>query len=192
MPSETDAEQNPIYFVLEQSISVSSGSSQEPVKIFWTENGFDGPRVNLEGTGIQRVNIVYNSQIPEEVADEDVYEVGGETPSGWQKQNALGTGDLANTSLIRAYNREGRVLVEYLGVTRDDDSGRKFGNTWGWKWSMSIGLPFRRNSLSILGSGWLPSDGVAAQIGEEESPDGKRVYDPQDFIVNLPDFENPT
>ena len=102
-----------------ETFSVSTGTTRPVRTIYWTERTFNGPKVTIPTGRIVTVNPAYNQFFPQTVAEE--YEAVGQVPADpnaspppelrtlWFENNA-GLGQL------RAYNREGRVFVEYLGT----------------------------------------------------------------------------
>lgn len=113
---------SPIYGLTKRTITVSAGTSQPTRKIFWTEAGFTGPTVSIPKGAVQQVKVVYNRLVPETVADEDIFEPEGATGSNDENEVPLPNRTLwYDNSLgeLKAYNKEGRVLIEYLGVVKD-------------------------------------------------------------------------
>ncbi len=121
----TPVSNTPIFGLIDSDYTVGSGTAKEPRRIFWTEESFDGPVVSIPSGEIQQVNIAYTDQFPEQVADGEQYippgATGGQqagTPTSAPiTQNTLWFNTL--TQSLNAYNREGLVLVEFLGETRD-------------------------------------------------------------------------
>lgn len=108
----------------EEHVYLVSFASKVPVrKIYWTENGFNGPRVVIPRSRVNEVNIVYNSYFPKTVPDTETYPA----PRG---QTLVAKADRVRTlwlnqpgtqdGILQAYNREGRVFVEYLGPLAGD------------------------------------------------------------------------
>ncbi len=107
------------YRFREEVFAVSSASSKTPRTIFWTERSFNGPMVNVPTGNVEAVNPVYNVLVPATVAEEykpvgvSVTTDPAITPPAekrtlwFEKANGIGQ--------LRAYNVEGRLLVEYLG-----------------------------------------------------------------------------
>ena len=98
-----------------------SGDTNGPVrKIYWTEGSFDGPRVVIPVGRIQAANPVYTSKFPStvDVAYRPPEYVENPDPNsqGAEERRTLWFEKLAGTSLLSAYNIEGRILVEYLGA----------------------------------------------------------------------------
>ncbi|HEX8671789.1 MAG TPA: hypothetical protein VF710_07880, partial [Longimicrobium sp.] len=99
-----------------QQYVISNSPAKAERKIYWTENGFNGPKVQVPTSRVSAVNIVYNSLMPRTVATAFVSPYITPPAPGSQIPPELRTlwyDPL--TSLIQAYNREGRVFVEYLG-----------------------------------------------------------------------------
>jgi hypothetical protein len=101
---------------LKSEIFAVSSNTQQPVRtIFWTEGSFDGPKVQVTDGRITTVNPVYNPAVPLAVGQE--VSIPGFNPTAanlstlsFEKFNGIGQ--------IKAYNVEGRILVEYLGNVR--------------------------------------------------------------------------
>lgn len=125
-----DSENRPVFGLVERATHVSSASRLPVRRIFWTEEGFLGQPVNLGTTEVQAVNIAYNESLPQEVPHGSQY--GYNPPS-----NPLPGEYIAPTrrtfwhdpSLknLRAFNREGRILVEFLGEPRAGGLRRQIG-----------------------------------------------------------------
>ena len=103
---------------VEEIFSVSTGSSLPVRRIYWTERGFNGPKVTVPTGRIVAVNPAYSTAFPGAVAEE--YEgVGvvegdpGVTPP--PELRTLWFENTAGLGQLRAYNQQGRILVEYLG-----------------------------------------------------------------------------
>jgi len=98
-----------------ETFSVTSTTRTPPRKIFWTENQFSGPLVNINTGSIQSVNVVYNNVFPEKVAAP--YPAPGTSAATgvYQESRTLWFEVTAGRGTLRAHNTEGRVLVEYLG-----------------------------------------------------------------------------
>jgi hypothetical protein len=108
---------NGAYQLKSEDFAVSSTTGADlPVRtIYWTEGSFDGPLVQITDGRITTANPVYNPIVPKAVAQEVV--VPGYTPSTanfstlvFEKFNGVGQ--------LKAYNVEGRILLEYLGNVR--------------------------------------------------------------------------
>ena len=106
---------------------VISASAFKPVKkMYWTENGFKAPAVQVPSSRVSTVNIVYNTLFPATVAAN--YVRPGETVSPdldlTVAKRTLWFSPLDNA--IHAYNAEGRVFVEFLGAIQADGVTRQF------------------------------------------------------------------
>jgi hypothetical protein len=108
-----------------ESFAVSSSTTKPARTIYWTERSFNGPVVNIPTGKIETLNPVYSTNFPAVVAKE--YQPVGlentdpntapppELRTLWfQKQAGIGQ--------LRAYNLEGRVLLEYLGPLKQGAS----------------------------------------------------------------------
>ncbi len=103
----------------EETFSVSSGTARPVRTIYWTERSFTGPEVGIPTGRIVTVNPVFNAFFPQTVATE--YEGVGVIPanpnaSAPPELRTLWFENTAGLGQLHAYNREGRVLVEYLGT----------------------------------------------------------------------------
>lgn len=112
----------PIFGLEETSVQVASGTSLPVRRIFWTEETFTGPPVDIPLGEIQQVNIAFTDTFPETVPEEEVVDPPGsngfeDESSTFVTRNTLFHNTVTNT--LNAYNREGRVLVEFLGETRN-------------------------------------------------------------------------
>ena len=106
---------------------VISASPVKPVKqMYWTENGFKAPLVQVPSSRVSTVNIVYNTLFPATVAAN--YIRPGETASPDLEltvaKRTLWFSPIDNA--IHAYNAEGRVFVEFLGAIQSDGVSRQF------------------------------------------------------------------
>ncbi|MEI6676394.1 MAG: hypothetical protein WCO57_14590, partial [Verrucomicrobiota bacterium] len=103
------------YGTLTETFAVSSNTAVKTRTIYWTENNFDGPRVAIADNRISTVNPIYNSSVPKAVATEvDIPGDSSLTPN----LKTLFFDKFAGLGQIKAYNVEGRILVEYLGNVR--------------------------------------------------------------------------
>ena len=101
------------FAILDQQYNVSASSRLPVRKMFWTEGRYTGPTVSVPEGIVQDLEIVYNSALPATVPEEEAV-----------LQPAVdGAPVLDDTlwfdetqSVLRAINREGRVLIEYLGA----------------------------------------------------------------------------
>ena len=106
---------------------VIAASPVKPVKqMYWTENGFKAPLVQVPSSRVSTVNIVYNTLFPATVAAN--YVRPGETASPdldlTVAKRTLWFSPIDNA--IHAYNAEGRVFVEFLGAIQSDGVSRQF------------------------------------------------------------------
>ena len=106
---------------------VVAASPVKPVrKMYWTENGFNGPLIQIPSSRVSSVNVIYNSLFPSTV--ETAYVRPGEVVnpdiSLPAERRTLWFSTLDNS--LHAYNAEGRVFVELLGALRADGVTREF------------------------------------------------------------------
>ena len=97
-----------------------SGASVVPVrKIYWTEKSFDGPRVNIPTGRIELANPIYTANFTPLVSEE--YRVPGfvenpeENAQVSSEKRTLWFENFAGNAQLAAFNREGRLMIEYLG-----------------------------------------------------------------------------
>jgi hypothetical protein len=106
----------PSYKFRQETFAVSSGSAAPVRQVFWTEKGFDAQPVTIPTGRISRVNVLYNPYLPSNVVNEFVPV--GSNPGNvgsLQETRTLWFENQGGQAMLRAYNEEGRVLVEYLG-----------------------------------------------------------------------------
>lgn len=100
-----------------------SASSRAPVRpLFWTERAFSAPALDVPAGRIQAVNPVYTPFFPAEVAAE--YRAPGASSGAIdtlpEEKRTLWFDGSSQNKRLRAYNHEGRILVEYLGALNPD------------------------------------------------------------------------
>ena len=59
-----------IYYFVQRTVGVSSGSGRAPRKIYWTESRFDGPPVVIPNGIVQEVRVIHNEQVPQTVPED--------------------------------------------------------------------------------------------------------------------------
>ena len=165
-----------VFLVKAKTYAVSAGSSKPTQKIYWTEGRFKGPRVAIPAGLVQEVVVVYNSQIAEWLPEEEIYRPEGDANPNQPPLPSATLWHDSTQGFLMAYNKEGRVLVEYLGQPRDpaDSTVREH---LGFEVVDVI-----RESAPVeldlyLGQRAYPSDGAPAEGDESASPDGKRLFD---------------
>ncbi len=123
-PIGVDGSNNPVYGLVERPITVASSTRLPVRRIFWTENSFQGPVVAVPKGDIQSVRVAYTDAIPELVPDGQQYRIPGSVNTG-------NTSPLPRFTLyydgqqnaLRAYNLQGRVMIELLGEARSGSTG---------------------------------------------------------------------
>ena len=68
-PQDTSADGGEYKF-RKETFTVSTATSLPVRKMYWTEKGFDAPRVTIPNGRIQTVNVIYSSQFPATVESE--------------------------------------------------------------------------------------------------------------------------
>ncbi len=112
--------------IFSQVYGISTSPAKPERKIFWTEKGFTGPKIVVPPSRVGAINIVYNSLVPRTVPAEFVSPYVTPPDPGAQFPPELRTlwYDTLD-GLIHAYNREGRVFLEYLGNLDPDGVTRE-------------------------------------------------------------------
>ena len=73
-------------------------------KLFWNAHqNFDAPLIEIPQSGIKRINILYNKNVPEFVDSSSTYNGISENRTIW-----------VNYGFMHALNVEGKVFVEYM------------------------------------------------------------------------------
>ncbi len=107
------------------SYVISSSAAKPERKLYWTENGYNGPPVQIPAGLVQEVKILYTDNFPETVTEpERPWQLGVIDPAAPVKTYPT---LYYQQGYIRAYNREGRVFVEYLGAAREDGTRQQVG-----------------------------------------------------------------
>ncbi|MGY8717322.1 MAG: hypothetical protein ACKVI3_06030, partial [Verrucomicrobiia bacterium] len=118
------------YVFYEERFTVSSATLSPIRTIFWTEESFNGPRVSIPSGRIVTVNPVFSNVFPETV-DEEYVVVGssGADPNASASEilRTLWYEKVNGNGELHAYNRVGRILIEYLGELRDDGTHEFLG-----------------------------------------------------------------
>jgi hypothetical protein len=110
---------NGLYRFKEEIFSVSAATEKPTRTIFWTERSFNAPAIGIPTGSIQTVNPIYNNLVPAQVDEE--YQMVGINPNPNPNTapppelRTIWFQKLAGIGELRAYNVEGRILVEYLG-----------------------------------------------------------------------------
>jgi len=117
-----DAQTGARYRYRTETFAVSSATEKPVRTIYWTERSFNGPVVNVPAGSIEAVNPVYTSLFPAQVANE-FKPVGISTStdpsaSAPAEKRTLWFEKTGGIGQLRAYNLEGRILVEYLGALK--------------------------------------------------------------------------
>jgi hypothetical protein len=125
LPDTSDGTATPTYKFRRETFAVSSAAQVTPRVIYWTEKTFDGPIVRIPTGRIVRVNPVFNSFVPGQAVE--YTPVGGSSNpniAAPAEPRTLWFDTLSGQPALRAYNAEGRVLVEYLGGEIQGQAGR--------------------------------------------------------------------
>ncbi len=121
------------YVVWTNQYVVSGSPIKNPRSMYWTERSFTdtGKPVTVPSARVGAVNVVYNNNFPERVANEVVIPGASQIITSntlpelrtlWFDQSGSQGG-----GQIRAYNAEGRVFVELLGDVRPGDTRQHLG-----------------------------------------------------------------
>jgi hypothetical protein len=172
----------------QETFVVSATTTQPPRTIYWTERLFDGPRAVVRDNRITTISPVYYPAVPELVANEVV--IPGQTPvlntDPGVIRKTLWFERIGTEGSIRAYNVEGRIMIEYLGNVR---AGNDVHHFLGMDVVNIVRVPEPHNVTVKLGSQLLPHDGdtgltatpktgtVSPPLyGTTTRPDGALVY----------------
>lgn len=109
------------------SYAISSAPAKPEKRIFWTENGFTGPKVEVPTSRVSAVNFVYNRLVPAvvPVAFVSPYATPPDDPNLQLPPEKRTVWYDSLDQQIHAYNREGRVFLEYLGNLKADATTRE-------------------------------------------------------------------
>jgi hypothetical protein len=119
-------ENTPTYKFRTETFAVSSASQQPARTIYWTEKGFNGPLVPIPEGRIVRVNPIYNSFIPPMTQE---YQPVGSLPNPSPgvafppEPRTIWFDNQNGPAALHAYNVEGRIMIEYLGLEQQGGSG---------------------------------------------------------------------
>jgi uncharacterized delta-60 repeat protein len=96
--------------------------------LYWTENGFNGPLVEVPEGKVNQINFVFNNLVAPEVKTPFEPWLSGlvdfaETDPAKKRYKTV----YYDNNLIHAYNVEGRIFVEYLGNPRGDGTNEPRG-----------------------------------------------------------------
>jgi hypothetical protein len=113
------------YGTLPQNYTVGFGTNLTARQVYWSEVDYKAPRVQIPTGIVQGIKILYNDRMPSTVREDNPttpeVEVDdrvipfGVDPSTVPNETVWYDSTL---EMIRAYNLEGRVLIEYLGDAR--------------------------------------------------------------------------
>lgn len=116
----TGVADNPKLFRFKSELFSVSSATTLPVRpMFWTEGTFNSPRVTIPTGRIVAVNPVYSEFFPATV-DEAFKPLGSDpnpnpNASPPEELKTLWFENLQGLAQLKAYNIEGRILIEYLG-----------------------------------------------------------------------------
>ena len=109
-----------------ESFGVTSSANVPVRQMFWTEKSFNAPAVSVPSGIIQVAKPIYTSSFPATVATE--YPSVGTVNPDYNAPSELRTlwfESVGGTPSLRAYNREGRIFVEYLGELVDGSTTKR-------------------------------------------------------------------
>lgn len=104
---------------------VSPSPVKAPRAMYWTEQGFRGPKVQVPTGRVDAIRFAYNPRFPQSVAGLPGYPYQSpHLPPPSDPNNPLPPENRtlwfdSTDQLLHGYNWEGRILVEYLGPPRD-------------------------------------------------------------------------
>lgn len=119
-----------VYRLFRQSYLVSGSSMKPPRRMYWTEGSFSSSGLPVDVPEGVTVNFIYTANFPKTV--DEAYEDPGASPPV-----PPGEGDVLtelrtifydpDRKSIRAYNWQGRILLELLGDVLEDDRRQHLG-----------------------------------------------------------------
>lgn len=189
------------YQVMSETFAVSSNTSSPVRTIYWTEGGFDGPKVQITDSRISTVNPIFYSTVPKAVAQE--VSIPGNDPA-ISTLTTLTFEKFKGVGQLQAYNVEGRILVEYLGGVR---LGADVYEYLGSEVVDIVRTPDVNYATAYLGQEIRPHDGDASLVaspvingdsasyyGTSVRPDGSQVFhaERETSAANRPDDGNPS
>ena len=148
------------YEVMSETFLVASAASKPIHKIYWNQGGYDGPLVRITDARIQTANPVFNTIVPKAVLNEVVQP--GQTASSPELTSTLGFSRQGGMNVLKAYNVEGRLLVEYLGEAR---IGNEVYTHVGLDIVELVQNPDDNRTTAYLGQQMLPHDDDATLVG---------------------------
>ncbi len=166
-PISKTVNNEPVYGLFQTELSVASGARQEVRRMFWTEGSYRAPAVEIPSGEIEKVEVAYTDKFPEKVQDGENY-----VEEDYELQNPYGTlwlDSLPNINSLKAYNHEGRVLVEFLGEERNEDGLR---HQVGVEVVDVIRAPIAGRVQVPLGERLYPLDPAGGMNQAYEFPDG--------------------
>lgn len=117
-------------FSVQYVVSASPEPGRDVRRMYWTEKGFKGPVVSIPAGPISAVNIRHSTDFPAQVGSEFVspYETPAAAGASLPPEvRTLWWSSLDNS--LHAYNKEGRVFVEFLGALDNQTGLRQFLGT---------------------------------------------------------------
>jgi hypothetical protein len=148
------------YEVMTETFLVASASNRTIHKIYWNQAGYDGPMVRISDARIQTVNPVFNTNVPKAVFNEVVQP--GQVASQPELTSTLSFSRQAGMNVLKAYNVEGRILVEYLGDAR---IGNNVFTYVGLDIVELVQSPDDNRTTAYLGQQLMPHDGDGTLTG---------------------------
>lgn len=190
------------YGIKTETFGVSANAFQKPKTIYWTEGSFEGPRVPVRDSRVTTINPVYNPRVPKAVKEE--INLPGYTPL-IPNLRTLYFDKLSGNGDLKAYNVEGRIIIEYLGGLR---LGQDIHEHLGIEIIDIKRVPEIRFAQVNLGTQILPSDGsenlIASPVitsaqdsssyyASQVQPDGRLAYfaEATTSLENRPDNGEP-
>ncbi len=121
------------YLFRQEVFNVSSASSIPTRRMYWTEKEYSAPPVRLPAQGVQAVTPVFNANFPALVGadysfgylDPNTGQLVVNTAASSQERRTLWYQSNSGIAELRAYNVEGRILIEYLGPLLPGESVKR-------------------------------------------------------------------
>jgi hypothetical protein len=114
------ADESGHYSYLTENYTISLGSQLPLRTVYWTEKGKKGPPIKIPNNTVKVTNVLYSDTFPETVAEEykpiDYTQEPGQTQASEEKRTLWYS---KYDGMLHAYNKTGRILVEWLGDKKD-------------------------------------------------------------------------
>jgi hypothetical protein len=117
-PVVVNGESTPRFVFYRESFAVTAAVKKPVRTLYWTERSFTAPTLNVPSGRIDQINPVFNRAFPATVSQEYQGASGAPTSAAGQpeEKRTVWFDRFAGIGQLHAYNREGRLMIEYLGA----------------------------------------------------------------------------